>query len=442
MVINDKSLIYESKNEIYLIKQAFDHLEKSEWNQAVSCCKKAVAVNPQCVQAYLGMLMAELQIKREEDLSDAGKDFSDSKHYQDAIQFGNKIFRKKLEEYNNQAIYNNACLLMKEARDSIDYSQACEIFRQLENFSDSAAKAAECNEKASEYLYNIAIEEMRRAKSRSDYLKVAIIFEKILDYKNSAEKKMECEKNAEQFSKKVNEKNFNKQTQKSHKKFVIICMSAVIAASAMCAVALNLIIKSHDNDKTVSEDNTQITNTKTTTKNNAQINKEKTTKENHAQNKVKIKNLCDDSSHWGYWSNEEEGCAASMKKLSNGVSLEIAKTGELSTINDEFIYYPYYNHLYYSEINLEKDSTYHLEFDYETTKDTQLQILIQQNYGDYDYYFAYDRKALANDSNHFSVYFTMYNQDKNASINFNCDYPGLDTPYTVEITNLSLVKIS
>lgn len=170
--------------------------------------------------------------------------------------------------------------------------------------------------------------------------------------------------------------------------------------------------------------------------NNAdQENNENT--EHNSQPKLESVNLCADSSNWTNWSSGENDCAATLKILSDGASLEITKS---HGSGGEHTYY-YYNQLKYENITLEKNATYLLEFDIEATGDIGFEYCVQQNYTPYNPYVDEIVDVSSNNLKHYSIEFTMTESDDDAAIAFNLNYPDVAVPYTVSVHNLTLVRV-
>ena len=76
-------------------------LEDGEFTRADELCEQVLNQNPECAEAYLGKLMAELKVRQREELKDCEKPFSDSKNYQKAMRFGNAALQEELNGYIN-----------------------------------------------------------------------------------------------------------------------------------------------------------------------------------------------------------------------------------------------------------------------------------------------------------------------------------------------------
>ena len=74
-----------SGNASALVKRGFLALEDGEWEKADDFFEQALNQNAEDAQAYLGKLMAELQISKQENLKDFSVPFDDKNNYQKVV---------------------------------------------------------------------------------------------------------------------------------------------------------------------------------------------------------------------------------------------------------------------------------------------------------------------------------------------------------------------
>jgi hypothetical protein len=125
-------------------------LEDSEWQKADGFFEEVLNLNAECAEAYLGKLMAELQVTTPSGLANCPKPFNGLKNYQKAVRFGDKGLADKLEEYRLDRIYNNACLQMMESDNPEALRSAICAFESIGNWKDSQEKINKCRELISE----------------------------------------------------------------------------------------------------------------------------------------------------------------------------------------------------------------------------------------------------------------------------------------------------
>lgn len=90
----------DSSNEVNnLLKRAFMFLEEGNWVDANEYCERALDIAPENARAYLGLLMKDLNVKKQEDLKNYVRPFDDNKNYQKAVQFADEALKKTLIGY-------------------------------------------------------------------------------------------------------------------------------------------------------------------------------------------------------------------------------------------------------------------------------------------------------------------------------------------------------
>ena len=90
-----------NSNNAVNIKRTFIALEDKEWKKAKKLCEQILATDPECAEAYLIKLMADLKVVRKEQLEKHRKPLHKNKNYAKAVRFGQKeleaISKKNLE---------------------------------------------------------------------------------------------------------------------------------------------------------------------------------------------------------------------------------------------------------------------------------------------------------------------------------------------------------
>ena len=167
-----------------LLKRAFMFLEDGNWKEADEYCEKVLDQDPENAQAYLGKLMAELQVRKQEDLADCPQPFDQSNNYQKAVRFGDEKTKSTLAGYiahinerNETAhltgIYNGAVSAMNAAKTEAAYITAAATFKTISGFKDADALAERCLERAEtcrkDFIYSSAKVKMTEAKKNFEH---------------------------------------------------------------------------------------------------------------------------------------------------------------------------------------------------------------------------------------------------------------------------------
>lgn len=190
-----------------LLKRAFMFLEDGDWNAANEYCEKVLDLDPEDAQAYLGKLMAELNVRKQENLKDQAEPFDDRNNFQKAVRFADEKLKAELTgyiEYINtrnenarlEEIYSCAISIMSEDQTEDGYKKAAQLFKSIREYQDSAALFNECLVKAEEarlsFIYTRAKKMMVSATTESAYKEAARLFESISEYQDSVALAEEC----------------------------------------------------------------------------------------------------------------------------------------------------------------------------------------------------------------------------------------------------------
>lgn len=145
-----------------LLKRAFMFLEDGNFKEADEYCEKVLDQDPENAQAYLGKLMAEMRVRKQEGLKDSSSPtFDNSSNYEKVLRFGDEKLRNELQGYskyiaerNEEArkagIYERAVNTMNSADKEEQYKTAIDLFKAVPGFKDSEQKITECEEKIKE----------------------------------------------------------------------------------------------------------------------------------------------------------------------------------------------------------------------------------------------------------------------------------------------------
>lgn len=146
-------------NTAPLLKRAFIFLEDGDWDSADEYCEKVLDLDPECAQAYLGKLMADLRVRKQEQLADCDEPFDDRDNFRKVIRFGDKALcatlegyishiRQRNEETRLSSLYDVALQRMDAATTEDAWKTAAEDFRNISGFKYADSLAEQCLEKA------------------------------------------------------------------------------------------------------------------------------------------------------------------------------------------------------------------------------------------------------------------------------------------------------
>ena len=107
----DRPSLPPTVNVQSLLKRVFIYLEDGDWQNADQYCEKVLNIDPENGKAYLGKLMAELHVRKEQDLKNLAQPFDGRVYYQKVMRFGDAALKERLKNDN------------KAIRDKIEYDR-------------------------------------------------------------------------------------------------------------------------------------------------------------------------------------------------------------------------------------------------------------------------------------------------------------------------------
>ncbi len=122
-------------------------IEDEEWKKADEFFEETLSYDAKNVDAYLGKLMASLQLRQKSDLGEQEKSFSEDSNYKKIIRFADEELKAELMGYldeiaerNCMTVYNNAVVLMANAA----YEEAISQLETICNFRDAKELLEKC----------------------------------------------------------------------------------------------------------------------------------------------------------------------------------------------------------------------------------------------------------------------------------------------------------
>lgn len=148
-----------------LLKRVFLYLEDGKWSKSEKYAERVLDIDPENAEAYLGKLLADLHVRRKEDLVKQKQVFDENENYKKTVRFADDKLRNELvgfidhiiQEENRkelerkERVYNDAVTLINNANTIEDYIEAKEAFEQALPIHDSEEMINKCDERI-EYL--------------------------------------------------------------------------------------------------------------------------------------------------------------------------------------------------------------------------------------------------------------------------------------------------
>ena len=250
-----------------LLKRAFMFLEDGNWQEADTYCEKVLDQDPENAQAYLGKLMAELQVRKQAQLSDCEQSFEDNGNYLKILRFGDKKLQNALDGYISHindrnettrltGLYNAAVQMMESADSEDLYKAVASKFQSLSGFKDADELAQECLDKAEtcrkDEIYNNGCSCLK--EDNIGAINAAIqYFKSISGWKDADEKVYACQRKAEEIRAKEEADRLEAARQAELRKIAAekrvkkLKKIAIIAAPIVCVcivfvIVLNVVI--------------------------------------------------------------------------------------------------------------------------------------------------------------------------------------------------------
>lgn len=256
-----------NSNTAPLLKRAFMFLEDGNWEEADEYCEKVLDQDPENAQAYLGKLMAELRVRKREQLAECEETFENNGNYQKALRFGSKDFQSTLKNIAEQnklntenlrltEIYKNAIIEMDNASTENLYKFVAEKFKSISGFKDADELSRQCFENAEacrkDSIYDAATAKKNADKISISILKEAVVlFESVSGWKDSEEQAYACRKRIDEIKAKEEADRLEAQRkeEESTKKVWKICITVITSLFICCALTALLILVIIPNNK-------------------------------------------------------------------------------------------------------------------------------------------------------------------------------------------------
>ncbi|MCI8550586.1 MAG: toll/interleukin-1 receptor domain-containing protein [Lachnospiraceae bacterium] len=238
-----------------LLKRVFMFLEDGEWVDADQYCERVLDQEPENAKAYLGKLMAELHVHREEELRDLDFPFDDKRNYQKAVRFGDEKTAGALKGYvahivernetrRQEAVYGEACAVMEKAVSADTYGKAAGLFSEIPGYRDADILGKECTEKRNDLIYRSAKGRMEGTFLRS-YEDSLEQFKLIPGWKDADEQAALCREKIEEIKRMKEEEEAEKKRQAEKRRRrdrkIFIIVATVVFACVAAFVVWNII---------------------------------------------------------------------------------------------------------------------------------------------------------------------------------------------------------
>ena len=202
-----------------LLEKGFLCLEEKNWNKADGFFETVLNNDPKNAKAYLGKLLADLEISKMEKLSSFYTTFSDNKNYvkimrladdelKEKVKNCNKIIARRLDDARKKDLYENALEIMESATTEQMFENAGYMFIEVMDYADAKEKSQECFEKgeiARKDALLFEAEAKMTGTNTANYVTAISILEEIPGWKDADEKILACRNKIEEIKVKEQE---------------------------------------------------------------------------------------------------------------------------------------------------------------------------------------------------------------------------------------------
>lgn len=243
-----------------LLERAFMFLEDGDWDKADIYCESVLDQNPKCAEAYLGKLMAEVKIRKKEDLSKAKEPLDQSDNYRKVMRFADESLRERLsnakEVQHNEQLYAEAMACMTAASDEEAYRNAAQKFYSLGSYKDASSRREQCLQRADriradrmqreetkwkEDIYSRAEKCMHKGTIES-YNTAIQLYESVPNFRSSAAQISECRRKIEDLEAKETARQIAAEKAKKKAKKIAIIAAPIVCVCIVFVIVLNAVI--------------------------------------------------------------------------------------------------------------------------------------------------------------------------------------------------------
>lgn len=232
-----------------LYRRGLLFLEDGDFYTADIYFESVLNQQPENSEAYLGKLMAELKVRKRENLADCEYPFDDRNNCKKAIRFGNEELISELNGYithinernknrDIEKVYVKAINAMNSAASERQCLEAAEAFNTIKEYKNSAELAGKCIENAEEFRKNKIYEAAKIKMLGNDiaqHEEAIELLQSISGYRDSDEQINIC-------TERIIEIVETKEKQRKRNKKIAIIATPIICAVIAFVIVLNTVI--------------------------------------------------------------------------------------------------------------------------------------------------------------------------------------------------------
>ncbi len=210
---NEVAMPADPTNIEAVLKRAFIFLEDGLFDKADRYLEIVLDQDPENAKAYVGKLLINLKLQKQEQLAKCSENFEDSSDFQKALRYADEGLVEILNKYVNdaktfreetriEAIYSTCCQLMKSATTDDAFHKVANSFKEISGYKDVDELIEKCKENAetckkdSLYLKACATARNNDIASQKNAIN---LFENVIDWRDSADRIERCKNKIEEL---------------------------------------------------------------------------------------------------------------------------------------------------------------------------------------------------------------------------------------------------
>ena len=173
-VVKETVISSGNANTAPLLKRIFIFLEDEDWDSAEEYCEKVLDIDPECAEAYLGKLMAELRVKVRDELKNSAEPFDNSANYKKVLRFGDSRLKNELSGYiefiNTRIEVDRKNEMLQKAKNEMNegvvssYEYAIKLLESISGWKDANDKIIECQNRIAKLKAKAEAERLERER--------------------------------------------------------------------------------------------------------------------------------------------------------------------------------------------------------------------------------------------------------------------------------------
>ena len=173
-VVKETVISSGNANTAPLLKRVFIFLEDEDWDSAEEYCEKVLDIDPECAEAYLGKLMAELRVKVRDELKNSAEPFDSNGNYKKVLRFGDSRLKNELAGYiefiNTRIEVDRKNEMLQKAKNEMNegvascYEYAIKLLESISGWKNADELITECKTKIEELKAKAEAERLERER--------------------------------------------------------------------------------------------------------------------------------------------------------------------------------------------------------------------------------------------------------------------------------------